>query len=142
MNYFKKEAQFDDSKLDSKSQLQVASLIKALPDEDLSLSWRSQLNVKLMAAEEAKRKKKQSKRIFAWGTLPFAGVAATAMVLMIGNGAPIGAPVATNSSSAFASELVKTHQESVVLASVSGTGSSVHETSLSEESYNPQDDLL
>jgi hypothetical protein len=143
MNWFKKEELFDDEKLNSSSQKRVATLIKSLPEDDLSLSWRSSLNLKLMAAQQAKKKQRATKRFFAWGSSLSAGVAATAYFVFLTNATSIVSPTQNSDSVAFASELVRTHQESVVLASVSGIGSTtVHETSITEDSYILPDDLL
>ncbi len=118
-------------------------LVKSLPEEDLSMSWRSGLNVKLMAAQEAKAKKRSAKKLFAWGSSVSAGFAATAYFVLMANVAPVVSPTSQGDSVVFASELVKTHQESVVLGSVSGIGSgSIHETSITEDSYSSLDDLL
>ena len=143
MNLFNNEEAFDESKLNSENQQKLAMLVKSLPEEDLSMSWRSGLNVKLMAAQEAKAKKRSVKKFFAWGTSLSTGMAATAYFVLMANVAPVVSPATQGDSVAFASELVKTHQESVVLASVSGIGSaSTHETSITEDSYSSLDDLL
>jgi hypothetical protein len=142
MNYFKKEETFDESKLNSDSQQKVAMLIKSLPEDNLSMAWRSSLNMKLMDAQNAKKKQRFTKRIFAWGSSLSAGVAATAYFILLANAPPVAPSNSRTESVAFASELVKTHQESIVLASVSGTGSSIHDTSLTEDSYSPVDELL
>ena len=142
MNLFKKEELLDEAKLNTVAQLQVASLVKALPDEDLSLSWRSELNVKLMAAHQARRKQKSTKRIFAWGSSLSAGLACLSYVLLLANTASIGTAGVKADSSSIAKELVQTHQESLVMASVSGTGSAARETALSNDSFESQDDLL
>lgn len=143
MNFFNKEEAFDESKLNSDNQQKVAMLVKSLPEEDLSMSWRSGLNVKLMAAQEAKAKKRSAKKLFAWASSVSAGFAATAYFVLMANVAPVVSPTSQGDSVVFASELVKTHQESVVLASVSGIGSgSIHETSITEDSYSSLDDLL
>jgi hypothetical protein len=142
MNYFKNEEAFDESRLNSDTQRKVANLIKSLPEEDLSMAWRSSLNMKLMDVQNAKRKQRVTKRIFAWGSSLSAGIAATAYIVLMTNAPSITPTNSRSESVAFASELVKTHQESIVLASVSGTGSSIHETSLTEDSYSPVDDLL
>jgi glucosamine 6-phosphate synthetase-like amidotransferase/phosphosugar isomerase protein len=143
MNLFNNEEAFDELKLNSKNQQKLAMLVKALPEEDLSMSWRSSLNVKLMAAQAAKSKKRTAKKFLAWGTSLSAGVAATAYFVILGNVTPMVSPTTQSDSVAFASELVKTHQESVVMASVSGIGSaSIHETSITEDSYSSIDDLL
>ena len=132
----------DEAKLNSAAQLQVASLIKAIPDEDLSLSWRSELNMKLMAAHQAKRKQKSTKRFFAWGSSLSAGVAAFSYIVLMANTGTIGSSMVKADSSSIAKELVQTHQESLVVASVSGTGSAARETALSDDSFESQDDLL
>jgi hypothetical protein len=143
MNWFKKVESFDDEKLNSASQQKMAVLVQSLPEEDLSMSWRSSLNVKIMAAEQAKKKQKSVKRIFAWGSSLSAGMAATAYIVLMANAPSMVSPVPRNDSVAFASELVQAHQESVVLASVSGVGSSVgNESPINEEIYTPVDDLL
>ena len=142
MNYFRKDEVVDDAQLSSASQLNVASLIKSLPDEELSISWRSELNVKLMAARQAKKKQKVAKRVFGWGSSLSFGVAATAYMMVMTNATTVVAPNSKLESPSFATELVRTHQESVVLASVSGTSSLDKETSISEDSYNQQDELL
>ena len=142
MSIFKKDINIDESRLNSASQQKVASMVRSLPDDDLSMSWRSDLNVKLMAAQDAKRKKKVTRRIFTWGTSLSCGLAATVMGVVMFNSTPIVHQGPKVDSSAFASELVNAHQESLVLASVSGISSSNHETSITEDSYSTQDDLL
>lgn len=143
MNYFTKDVEIEESHLNSANQQRIASLVHSLPDEELSLSWRSQLNVKLIASLEAKQRKKKTLKFFTWGTSLSCGTAILAVVFMMPSKTPsIVAPVANNDSHGFASELVQAHQESVVLASVSGLGSSNHETSISEDIFDPQDELL
>ncbi len=143
MNLFRKEITVEESRLESASQQKIASLVKAMPDEDLSLSWRSELNVKLMAAQEAKYKKRATRRVFTWGTSLSCGVAASVVAITMFN--PTAAPNAFSTraeSKSLASEMVTAHQESLVLASVSAIPTSNHETPITEEIYNPQDDLL
>jgi len=142
MNLFRKDVNIEDSRLNSDGQQKIAALVKALPDEDLSMSWRSDLNVKLMAAQEAKRKRKATRKIFTWGTSLSCGVAASVLGVMLMSPANVVKPNTRTSSPIMASELVKAHQESLVLASVSAIPSATHETSITEDSYGPQDDLL
>ncbi len=142
MNYFRKDESVDDAQLNSESQLNVASLVKSLPDEELSISWRSELNVKLMSAKQAQKKQRVAKRVFGWGSSLSFGVAATAYMMLVTNASTGVTPGSRLESPSFATELVRTHQESVVLANVSGTSSLDKETSISEDSYNQQDELL
>jgi hypothetical protein len=140
---FRKEVSIQDSQLESASQQKVASLIKAMPEEELSLSWRSSLNVKLLEAQQAKAKRKQIKRFYAWGSSLSVGVAASVFALVMFQTPTAPRQDVKVASSGLASELVKAHQESMVLVSVSGTGAAARETSIEEDPYYyPQDDLL
>ena len=142
MNLFNKEELIDESKLNSPSQLRVASLIKSMPEEDLSLSWRSELNVKLMEIQNAKSKRKSTKRFFAFGSSLSAAVAVAGYALFMANTNTITPPVGKIDSSGFATELVRTHQESLVTLSVSGTSSAARESAPADDSFDGQDELL
>ncbi len=142
MNFLNKEIIVDESHLNTDSQLLIASLVKSMPDDELSMSWRSDLNVKLLAAQSSKKKLKATKRVFGWG-LSLSGSMAVAVAAMImSNSNSIAPQVTMTNSNQMASEFVKAHQESIVLASVSGISSSTQESTISEESYSLQDDLL
>lgn len=142
MNFMRKEASIQDSQLESPSQQKVASLIKAMPEEELSLSWRSNLNVKLLEAQQAKAKRKQVRRFYAWGSSLSVGLAASVFAFVMFQAPPVSRQDNKVVNSGLASELVKAHQESMVLVSVSGTGAAARETSIEEDPYYPQDDLL
>jgi hypothetical protein len=142
MNFLKKEVGTEESRLNSVSQQKIASLVKSLPSEDLSMSWRSELNVKLIAAREAKIKKRSAQRVLTWGASLSCGLAVTVLGVMMFGNKPVVQQTSKVDSPTLASELVQTHQESMVLASVSGTGAAARETSILEDSYTPQDDLL
>jgi len=144
MNFFKREVSIDETQLNSASQQKVASLVKAaLREDELSLSWRSDLNAKLAAAQQLKAKKRTTRRYYAWGSSLSLGVAATAFAVLIINPQVPNTHPRGGESEKFASELVKAHQESMVLASVSGTGAATRETSFVDDSaYGLQDELL
>ncbi|MEI8282117.1 MAG: hypothetical protein WCG75_06920 [Armatimonadota bacterium] len=142
MNLFKKEESVDESKLNSASQLRVASLIKSMPEEDLSLSWRSELNVKLMEIQNARSKRKSTNRYFAFGSSLSAALGVAGYALFMANANTVVTPVGKIDSSGFASELVRTHQESLVAMSVSGTGSAARESTPADDSFDGQDELL
>lgn len=141
MNFLKKEVSVDDVQLNSASQQKMASLVKGIRDEEVSMSWRSELNTKLFAAQQAQAKKRKTRRFYAWGSSLSLGLAATVFGVMLMNPAPQMVQPHVEST-AFASELVKAHQESMVLASVSGTGAAARETSYIDDSYGLQDELL
>lgn len=142
MNFFRREESIDEAQLNSANQQKMASLVKGLGDEELSLSWRSDLNAKLALAQQTKSKKRTTRLFYAWGSSLSFGVAATVFAFVMMNGPAPKAPPKVANSSAFASELVEAHQESMVLASVSGTGSAARETSYVDDSYGLQDELL
>ena len=139
MSLFKKEDSVTETQLNSATQQKVASLVKALGDDELSMSWRSELNVKLMAAQQAKAKKTTARRFYAWGSTLSLGVAATAFAVVMMK-AP--SPEIPTASASFASELVKAHQETLVMSSVSGTGAAARETTFVDDSNGNQDYLL
>jgi hypothetical protein len=60
-----------DQELNSPAQIQVREVVRALPEETLSLTWRSDLNLRLRG--EAARKRKRM--VFGWVWKPTAGLA-------------------------------------------------------------------
>ncbi len=63
-----------DRKLNSAGQTQIREMVRALPEETLSMTWRSELNTKLRAAALRKRKLD----LFGWVWKPTAGLALAA----------------------------------------------------------------
>ncbi len=107
-----------DRKLNSPSQQTVAKAVSALPEDELSLSWRSQLNSQIMemAAQEQKRKRRVN---FLWRPafgLGLAGIFAVAF-LVRPQGNPSASAVATLEGS-----LVQHHRESVGTFDLVGYG--------------------
>jgi hypothetical protein len=96
--------------LNSPEQLAIREVVKALPDETLSLAWRSELNTKIHAA--IVRRKKLD--LFGWIWKPAAGIAvASAFAVMFLAKAPLVAPVA-RSSGDLERALVNAHIETSV----------------------------
>src|SRR5690242_12148641 len=60
-----------DQELSSPAQTQMREIVQALPEETVSLSWRSDLNARLYA--EAARRRKLN--LFGWIWKPAAGLA-------------------------------------------------------------------
>ncbi len=109
---------FDGRMLDEKlaAQAQIADAVKALPEEPLSLAWRSDLNTKLHAM--AARRKKLD--LFGWIWKPAAGVAlAGALAVAFVAREPGMAPVARKS---IEKELVNSYVESTASWEVSTDG--------------------
>ena len=122
------------------SQGHVKSLVAGLKDDSLSMAWRSELNLKLLAAADKKKKTVRTRRFLTWGSsLGLAAVASSFAVLMF---QPAGSVVPHSSGDGFTRELVQVHNESTVLASVSGTGVDQCETALGLETGYSYEDLL
>lgn len=66
---FSKFEQLDDQ-LNTPSQLQVSQFVKAMPEDTLSMAWRSSLNEKLIEASNQKRRKQK----LAWILRPAMGL--------------------------------------------------------------------
>jgi hypothetical protein len=110
MNFRRKRLRFDpvlDSKLDERlsSTKSVAETLKALPEDSVSLAWRSQLNEKIaMEAQRSARRNRQR-----WFLMPATGVAlagALSAIMLFHSDGTQSAPA----SAGFASELVEIHQ--------------------------------
>lgn len=113
---------------------------KATEDESLSMAWRSELNLKLMATEAKKSKKVRTVR-WMWGGSLATGLAAITVLTVLMPGLT-SAPKASPKSATLVSEMVATHQESATLSDVSGTGAVDRETSLDYLGSYGDDDLL
>lgn len=53
----RKNPEPEDRLVESEESRKVAAMVKALPDDELSLAWRSELNAKLKALEKRKRRR-------------------------------------------------------------------------------------
>lgn len=123
------ERVISNEQLESSSQQTIASLVKRLPEENLSMSWRSSLNEKIRAEAE-KRKKQRRARIVWSSSLGFGMAGAILFMLVMPNMMQQSAQpaTATNKTEVLESSLYAMHQESVVLSGVSSTGVSYRQT--------------
>jgi len=108
-----------DSKLESAGQLQVRQLLQTMPEESLSLTWRSSLNEKLMASVETRRRKRR----VAWFLSPALGIGLASVFAVVFLVKPNVTPEpAQSSSSSLEAKLVASHQDSVRYGEVTGAG--------------------
>jgi hypothetical protein len=130
-----------DEMLEAQKPLQ--SLVRGLPEDDLSMAWRSQLNLKLLAESDRKHSKRKSIRFAAWGSS--LGLGATTLVAaFVMMSSPKSLPTSDNVAQLKSADLVQIHQETTAFANVSGTGATQVETSfVSNSDMNEYDyDLL
>lgn len=142
MKLFSDDMQISDAQLNTDGQQAMANVVKKMEGDELSLAWRSQLNSKLMQMDQKKQRRKISLRWLSFGSLASVGAAAAFMSMnMFGstNSAPQSAVAARTS---FATDLEKVHQESVILASVSGAPIGTQESSPLDDEYAYPDSLL
>jgi hypothetical protein len=114
-----RENQFDDSKLQSEGQMMVKNLVSSLPEDQLSMAWRSSLNEQLLKTA-AKTRRRQ---YLGWIARPAFGLAfagALAAVVMIRT-APVPASH-VRSSGRLEAALVQEHQQNLLMSDVAGVG--------------------
>lgn len=109
-----------DLRLESEGQLQIQQAVRTMPEETVSMAWRSELNEKLVAGIQAKHKKRR----FAWVLSPALGLGlagALAVVLMTKTTPPVDGPITPNQP-ALEDSLVATHQDALRYTDVTGVG--------------------
>jgi hypothetical protein len=114
---FEMETKEVDRGLASEGQEQVSRLVHALPDDPLSMVWRSGLNARL-ALEAAKQRRKF---VFGWMWKPALGFAAC-MLLASVTILRHPAPVPTGSNDGVEQALVKSHIDNFASMDVAGVG--------------------
>ena len=109
-----------DEKLASDAQLAMRNVVKALPADELSMSWRSGLNERLVAA--AGRQRRQ--RILGWVVKPAFGLAvagALAFVVVMRQ-VPDSQPTVGPTSNAIEASMVATHRDAAEYSDLVGVG--------------------
>lgn len=138
---FDNEPVVTDEMLSGAGQQQARSLVSGLKDESLSMAWRSELNLKLLAEADKRNKARRTRRFLTWGSsLGLAAVASSFAFMMFQPVSP--SAVGSTDGSKLAREFVQAHNDSTVLASVSGTGVDQRETELGLETGYSYEDLL
>jgi hypothetical protein len=114
-----KELKFEDEMLECTSQLKVREMVSGLPDDSLSMAWRSALNEKLIAAGKVSRQRKRMNLILR----PAFGLAvASALALVLVMQPSRIAPPSSTKNPGLAAALVKDHRENVELTDMVGSG--------------------
>lgn len=117
---FEPEIHGIDEKLASAAQKQVRDAVRNLPEEPLSMAWRSQLNEQIVAVTV----KKQRVQLFGWIWKPAAGlaVACSLAVLFVWRTQPTNFVQPSRNDSGIEAALMAAHQESTVMSYVVGPG--------------------
>lgn len=112
-----------DAKLESAGQRQMRQLVQSMPDEQVSMAWRSALNQRVMANVEAKRKKRRA----AWFLSPALGLGLAGALAFVFIARTPTAPPEHSSQSSIEAKLVATHQDFLRYSEGTGSGLSQDE---------------
>lgn len=126
-----------DAQLATRAQCAMREVVQALPEDSLSMAWRSGLNERLIA--EGKRR--QRRRRFFWVLRPAAGLAmagALAAVFMIRTSQVPDIAPAHSSSHSLEAALLSTHNEVSEFADVAGTGVRPMEAAYASRGHAPE----
>lgn len=124
--------EIDESRLGSPGQLAIRGMVKSLPEETVSMTWRSSLNEQLLLVA-AKRQKKRRLLWFATPALGVSMVTALAFVLMIH---PAPNQTITLPDRGIESAILDDHHNSTLSNEVSTAGLNLNEAT----SYADEDD--
>ena len=115
-----KPHEFNEDDLNSPAQRQMQDLVSHLPEDTLSMAWRSSLNEKLLATAP-----KPKRSVWSWLMKPavglgFAGALAVVLLVRTDVMAPVATP--TPSNGALEAALVRDHRDLVHMTDVVGAG--------------------
>lgn len=134
-----------DERLNSAAQHAMRAVVGGLPEDSLSMAWRSTLNERILA--EAATRQKRSR--MTWFLRPALGLGlAGALAVAVFFHGPSSAPqshrtegavarVATPSDGSLEAELVNTHRQTSLAYDVAGVGVTVNEVSYDSSSSAP-----
>jgi hypothetical protein len=125
----------DDAKLNSPGQLAVRDLVRALPEDTVSMAWRSSLNEQLLGLAA----KQQKRRRILWFAPPAVGISMVtvlAFVLMI---QPTTHPAAGIPDRGIESAILNDHHASTLSSDVSSAGLNLAEVTSDANETDPDD---
>lgn len=125
----------DDAQLNSSGQVAVRNLVRALPEETVSMAWRSSLNEQLLTLA-AKKQKKRRLLWFATPTLGVSLVTGLAFVLMF-HPAPHH-PINVQDRG-IESAILNDHHSSTLSNEVSTAGLNLNESATDANESDPED---
>jgi hypothetical protein len=121
----------EEAQLNNAGQLAIRNLVRSLPEEPVSMAWRSSLNEQLLVMA-AKKQKRRKLLWFATPTLGISMVTALAFVLMIH---PTNRPAIVLPDRGIESAILSDHHSSTLSNEVSTAGLNLNEaTAYADES--------
>ena len=126
--------------LEASGQQSVRQLIKAMPEDTVSLQWRSSLNEKLLAL--APGKKKLSALVIGFRTLTGLGIASILFLVVFTRVSTVKPMLSQSfSGSALASALLDEHRHSEDSGEIAGAGVADVESDSQSSGQNSTDDI-
>ena len=116
----KMKNEFDDRMLESDGQQQVRQLVSGLPEDTLSMAWRSSLNEKLM--QNAKQNRRR--QLLTWTLRPALGLGLAgifAFVVMF-RASTVSEPAPVHKTNQLEAALVHDHEQNLLMSDVAGVG--------------------
>lgn len=125
----------DESKLNSSGQQTIRNLVSSLPDEPLSMAWRSSLNeqVRLMAAKKQKRR-----RLF-WVASPIAGLSLTGALAFIVMIQPFSHKPIAIPDRGLETAILKDHHNSTLGSEMTSAGLNLTEVTTDANESDPDE---
>lgn len=110
-----------DEKLESSESRKIAEAVRLLPNDELSMAWRSELNAKLSASVQKRNRRQAIARPLGW--MAGLGLSATATFVFLAVLLPANMPKAgTNPTDTLESQLLAAHKSSVNSADIAAEG--------------------
>ena len=125
----------EESKLNSAGQQAIRAMVSSLPEEPLSMAWRSSLNeqLRLVAAKKQKRK-----RLF-WVASPLAGLSLTGALAFIVMFQPMAHKPVVSPDRGLESAILKDHHNSTLVNEMTSAGLNLTEVTTDANESDPDD---
>ena len=137
MNKRTQEVSQIDEKLSSVGQQAIKGMVKSLPEDTLSMAWRSSLNEKLLEAAAKKRKKQR----LVWVLRPALGLSLACALAVVVMFQPLGHKSMPVPDRGLESAIMSDHHNSVLLNEVSSAGLNANEVTSEVNPEDPDDGL-
>ena len=126
-----------DSRLDSAGQQTISKMVQSLPDDTLSMAWRSSLNERLMETAVKKRKKQR----LAWVLRPALGLGLASVLAVVVMFQPRMHQTNPVADRGLETAILADHHNSVIFNEVSSAGLNANEVTTEANPQEPEDGL-
>jgi len=134
------DREMDDTKLNSEGQQAIRKVVQALPEDSLSMAWRSSLNEQLLQVAVVQKKKQR----WNWAIKPVVGLSfamALAGVVLFMPAHPHSSKPPTVANRGLESAIITDHHNSALLDEVSTAGLNASETKTEANPQDPDDGI-